>query len=107
VAFDRIAASLVSWLGGGVQPANRSKKGMFDDDAPIWRFLAELGGTEDPEAARTASEGLFYFEVFPALALPSICDSFYGRFAGPRYNPARERTFRLEDWPPRPRSRGE
>jgi predicted RNase H-like nuclease len=27
---DKVAASLISWLGGGVQPANRSKKGMFD-----------------------------------------------------------------------------
>src|SRR4051812_18594371 len=37
---DKVAGSLVSWVGGGVQPANRSKLGMFDDDAPIWRFLA-------------------------------------------------------------------
>ena len=26
---DRVAASLISWLGGGVQPANRGKRGMF------------------------------------------------------------------------------
>ena len=36
---DRQAASLISWLGGGVQPANRGKMGMFDDASPIWRFL--------------------------------------------------------------------
>lgn len=35
---DRVAGSLISWIGGGVQPASRSKKGMFDDGAPIWRF---------------------------------------------------------------------
>jgi predicted RNase H-like nuclease len=71
---------------------------MFDDAAPIWRFLAELGGTEDPEAARTAQDGLFYFEVFPALAVASIGNSFFGRLAGPRYNPARRKTFRMADW---------
>lgn len=81
-----------------MQPANRSKTGMFDDAAPIWRFLAELGGTEDPEAAQTAQDGLFYFEVFPALALASIGNSFFGRLAGPRYNPARRKTFRMADW---------
>ena len=95
---DRTAASLVSWLGGGVQPANRGKTGMFDDAAPIWRFLANLNGIEDPVRARTAKEGLFYFEVFPALALASIGEAFFGRLAGPRYNPTRRKTFRLEHW---------
>ena len=95
---DRVAASLVSWLGGGVQPANRGKIGMFDDAAPIWRFLAALNGIEDPEGARTAEEGLYYFEVFPALALASIGESFFGRLAAPRYNPARRKTFRKADW---------
>jgi predicted RNase H-like nuclease len=35
---DKVAGALISWVGGGVQPANRSKLGMFDDAAPIWRF---------------------------------------------------------------------
>ena len=30
---ERIAASAISWLGGGVQPANRARVGMFDDEA--------------------------------------------------------------------------
>ncbi|ACL56572.1 hypothetical protein [Methylobacterium nodulans] len=55
---DRVAASLISWLGGGVQPANRAKIGMFDDAAPHWRFKERLGATEDPEASRGASNGL-------------------------------------------------
>jgi predicted RNase H-like nuclease len=96
--IDRTAASIVSWLGGGVQPANRGKKGMFDDAAPIWPFLTALNATEDPEGARSATEGRFYFEVFLALALASIDDGFFGRLAGPRYNPARKKTFRLEHW---------
>jgi predicted RNase H-like nuclease len=95
---DKVAASLISWLGGGVQPANRSKKGMFDDAAPIWRFKRRLNATDDAEAARSASEGLFLIEVFPALALPSLEAAHFGRLLAPRYNPANRKRFRLPDW---------
>jgi len=56
---ERVAASLVSWLGGGVQPANRGRLGMFCDASPIWEFLKALGATEDPEQARTAIKGQY------------------------------------------------
>lgn len=95
---DKVAASLISWVGGGVQPANRSKKGMFDDDAPVWAFKNALGATEDPEGARDAESGLFIAEVFPALALPSLAAEFCGRLMGPRYNPERRKTFRIDHW---------
>lgn len=95
---DRVAASLISWLGGGVQPANRSKIGMFDDAAPVWRFKEMLKAVEDPRASRGAQEGLFLMEVFPALALPSLDEAFCGRLLGPRYNPARRKTFTLAGW---------
>lgn len=95
---DRVAASLISWLGGGVQPANRSKIGMFDDAAPIWRFKSRLGADDDPEAARSASSGLFLIEVFPALALPSLEVAYFGRLLAPRYNPEKRRRFRAPDW---------
>jgi predicted RNase H-like nuclease len=94
---ERVAASAISWLGGGVQPANRSRVGMFDEGAPIWRFLTDLGALENPERARSADDGLYIMEVFPALALPAFHDDFCGRLQAPRYNPAR-RTFRKEDW---------
>lgn len=95
---ERVAASLISWIGGGVQPANRGKVGMFCDASPIWNFLGRLGATEDPEAARTATSGTHVMEVFPALALPSLDPQFFNRLSGPRYNPGRRKTFRLEDW---------
>lgn len=95
---DKVAASLISWLGGGVQPANRSKKGMFDDAAPIWRFKQRLKAIDDAEAARSADRGLFLIEVFPALALPSLEAAYFGRLVAPRYNPANRRRFRLSDW---------
>lgn len=95
---DKVAASLISWVGGGVQPANRSKKGMFDDDAPVWAFKNSLGATEDPEGARDSDTGVFIAEVFPALALPSLAAEFCGRLMGPRYNPDRRKTFRIDHW---------
>ncbi|MFC7556246.1 DUF429 domain-containing protein [Pseudoroseomonas wenyumeiae] len=95
---EKVAASLVSWLGGGVQPSNTGRKGMFCHSAPVWRFLAKLGATEDPEVARTAVSGLFVTEVFPALALASLHTDFFGRLSAPRYNPARKRTFLEADW---------
>lgn len=95
---ERVAGSLISWLGGGVQPSNRGRTGMFCDAAPIWNFLQSLGAVEDPEAARAAVDGLYLLEVFPALALASLDPSFFGRLCGPRYNPARRKTFRLEHW---------
>lgn len=95
---ERVASSLISWLGGGVQPSNTGKKGMFCSASPIWPFLHQVGAEEDPEAGRLATEGLHLIEVFPALALPSIDPEFYGRLAAPRYNPARRKTFKPADW---------
>jgi len=95
---ERVAASLVSWLGGGVQPSNRGKVGMFCDASPIWGFLRALDAIESPEEARSAATGLHLIEVFPALALASLGPQFFGRLAAPRYNPARRKTFRLHDW---------
>jgi predicted RNase H-like nuclease len=95
---DQVVASLVSFIGGGVQPANRSKQEMFGDGAPIWRFLERLGAEENPELCRTAQSGLFVIEVFPALALPAFDVRFGGRMKAPKYNPANKRKFRRNDW---------
>ena len=94
---DRVAGSLIGFIGGGVQPANRSRVGMFDEGAPIWRFKRDLGATEDPEVSRKAEHGIFIVEVFPALALPVFEVAFNGFRQGPKYNPARK-TFRSHDW---------
>jgi predicted RNase H-like nuclease len=95
---ERVAASMVSYTGGGVQPSNRSKKGMFDEEAPIWRFKAQLEAIEEPELSRIANQGLYLIEVFPALALAGFEPAFGRRLAGPRYNPNRKKTFRYSDW---------
>jgi predicted RNase H-like nuclease len=95
---ERVAASVISWMGGGVQPSNTGRTGMFGANAPVWRFLSDLGAVEDPEVARVAPVGLYVVEVYPALAIASLRPAFFGRLAGPRYNPARRRTFGLHHW---------
>ena len=95
---DKAVSSLISWIGGGVQPANRGKLNMFGPHAPISIFLEKLGADENPEVARTAMRGLHLIEVFPALALASLEQHFFGRLKGPRYNPSRRNTFKIEDW---------
>jgi predicted RNase H-like nuclease len=95
---DRVAASVISFIGGGVQPANRSRQGLFDDDAPFWRFKSRVNAKEDPEQSRSAESGRFIIEVFPALALATFNVAFFGRLRGPKYNPANKRKFRPDDW---------
>ena len=95
---ERVAASVVSWLGGGVQPAYRGRTGMFCDAAPIWPFLAAIAAVEDPIAARTAVSGRHLIEVFPALALASFDDGVARRRGAPKYNPANRRNFDRGDW---------
>lgn len=97
---DRVAASLMSTLRSGAQPANRGdrKKTMFGDDAPIWKFLEEIGARENPMAAQTEEKGLFLIEVFPALALPALQPHFFCRRDAARYNPDKKKMFKVEDW---------
>jgi predicted RNase H-like nuclease len=95
---DKVAASLVSFVGGGVQPANRGKRGMFCDAAPIWRFLSSLGYSQRPLEARTANSGRHLIEVFPALSLPALNAGFALRLAAPKYNPQNRRKFRQDHW---------
>ena len=87
---ERFAARFVSWSGGGVQPANTGKATMFGDNAPITQFLRSFDHIEDPAVSRTATTGRHIIEVFPALALPALDETFYGRLRGARYNPARK-----------------
>ncbi len=86
---DRVAASLISRMKGGVQPARRGgiAAPLFGDGAPIWRFLGALGAVHDPLAARNAHRGRFVAEVFPALALPAMIPELWLRRRGAKYNP--------------------
>ena len=84
---EKVAASLASYIGGGVQTSNQSKIGRFDVDAPIWQFKKLLDAIKDPELSRKAHDGHSIIEVFPALASPSLNSNFHGRLRAPKYNP--------------------
>jgi predicted RNase H-like nuclease len=95
---ERVAASVVSFIGGGVQPANRSRVGMFDDNAPIWAFKDALDAVEAPEQSRQSQSGFYLIEVFPALALAGIHPPFAQRLCAPKYNPQNKKRFQLAHW---------
>ena len=102
---DRVAASLISRLRGGVQPANQgktrsgrtiqSKVRMFGPNAPIWQFLQRLDPVQNPPQSRSAMNGLHAIEVFPALALPALEPAILERKRAARYNPDNRRKFSL------------
>ena len=97
---ERVVASIVNRLKGGVQPGRRGGGGalMFGDGAPIWRFLERLDAVQDPERARASNSGRFAMEVFPAVALPSLVPAIWERQRAAKYNPEVRRMFLLTDW---------
>lgn len=95
---EKVAASMISRLRGGVQPANQSKEAMFGPKAPVWKFLDRLNARQNPPVARTANDGLYLIEVFPALALPALEPDILKRKQKASYNPDRKATFSLSDW---------
>lgn len=101
---DRVAASLISKLKGGAQPANRSKENMFGDNAPIWKLLNNIPHKQLPWMALKntlpdqISSQQIIIEVFPALALPSLIPYFFERGIGAKYNPANKKKFNIKDW---------
>ena len=94
---DRVASSLMGYIGGGTQPANLGKADLFGEQSLFMRFLSKLGAVEDPLLARAVEEGEFMIEVYPALALPSLHSPFAERLGAPKYNPS-NKNFRHEDW---------
>jgi predicted RNase H-like nuclease len=95
---ERVVASAISYVGGGVQPANRSKANMFGDDAPIWRFKKALNASDSIEACVPGHAGLFMAEVFPAFALLTFNTALWGRKLAPKYNPVNRKKLKLADW---------
>ncbi len=95
---ESVVSSVISYVGGGVQPSNRSKASMFGDGAPIWRFKNALNANDDAEACKPGAAGLFIAEVYPALALLAYNNPFFGRGTAPKYNPKKRKKFRIADW---------
>jgi len=86
---ERCAARLISYVGGGAQPAYRggNKAGMFGDGAPIWKFIENLEVEQQPQEVKKATEGHFLIGVFPTLALTALSPNFGKRKGIPKYNP--------------------
>lgn len=95
---ERVAGHLIGKMKGGVQPANRSRVGMFDDDAPIWMFLSSLPHKQSPFHAIRANSGRYIMEVYPALTILGLFPFFITRGCLPKYNPENRKQFRLCDW---------
>lgn len=95
---ERVAASIVNSVKGGVQPANRSKTSMFGGVAPLWPFLDQISARENPVAARDLPSGRYMMEVFPALSLPSMIPEIWRRRRAAKYDPTNSRTFQRADW---------
>jgi predicted RNase H-like nuclease len=94
---ERAVSGLIGRLGGGVQPANRSRADMFGDAAPLWSFLQRMEASLDPREVPGATHGRLIVEVYPVLALVGLLPFVLERKALPKYNPERP-TFRIEDW---------
>lgn len=101
---EKIAGSPIGWAGGGVQPSNKSRQGMFDDNAPIWAFQKSLKekkyklDLDDVLSIKKSKSGKSVIEVFPALALLGLSEKFFTRYGAPKYNPEKKRKFKKEDW---------
>lgn len=96
---ENIVGAPVSLRYGGVQPASRSRREMFGDEAPLWPFLAQFGGAADPLKLGT---GTLVIETYPVLALAALgwmrddTQRATGRL--PKYNPQRRASFSHDDW---------
>lgn len=95
---EHLVASPVSSRRGGMQPANTGRSGMFDAEAPVWKFLSRFGGSLDPIDCWSVDPVIA--ETYPVLTLIALGwlreDSrLCGRL--PKYNPERP-TFLQEDW---------
>jgi len=95
---EQIACSVISKCRGGMQPAHTGRADMFGSTAPVWPFLKRFGGAANPLSITAAT---CVYETYPALAMVALDwlleDSrVNGRL--PKYNPARPKTFSVEDW---------
>ena len=61
-------------------------------------FLNRLNARENPSVARTADDGLYLIEVFPALALPALEPCILKRKRKASYNPDKKAKFSRSDW---------
>jgi predicted RNase H-like nuclease len=94
---EAIVSSSVSARLCGMQPANLRRLEMFGPQAPVWKFLQRFGGPANP----ALPSDMTIYETYPVLTLIALGWTLpHKRASGrlPKYNPARRKTFLLEDW---------
>lgn len=96
---ENIVSSCVSLRYGGMQPANIGRADMFGPSAPIWPFLAQFGGVANPltPIGRVGCV-LETYPVLVLIALGWVREDSRPRGRLPKYNPARRKTFLIDDW---------
>lgn len=95
---ENIVCGSVSARLGGMQPANTSRTEMFGSAAPVHSFLNRFPVPRNPESL---CEKILTLETYPVLTLIALGWLLPGtRLRGrlPKYNPARKKTFSVEDW---------
>lgn len=96
---ENIVSCAVSRRYGGMQPANTLRKEMFGINAPVWNYLDQFGGVAHP---LNLCEKSGVIETYPVLTMIALgwLRSDELRVCGrlPKYNPARKKTFSVEDW---------
>ena len=95
---ERIVCSSVIRRRGAVQPANTARSEMFGDDAPVWGFLRAVGGSLDPDEASAECTVLETYPVLTLIAKQWLLPDSQRQERLPKYNPARRKTFSLDDW---------
>lgn len=96
---EALVSSPIAAHGGAMQPANTSRSDMFGEGAPVWGFLERLGGAAWPAAEHLGAARVY--ETYPALSLLALGRARRGpggRARLPKYNPARAKSFALDDW---------
>lgn len=95
---EHLVASAVSRRRGGMQPANTGRAGMFDAEAPVWKFLSRFGGTLNPlDCGNADPVTLETYPVLTLIALGWLREDQHPCGRLPKYNPERP-TFLQEDW---------
>jgi len=94
---ESIVGSSVSLRYGGMQPANKRRTGMFDDDAPLWKFTENFGNSLGVGSLGSSCCLIETYPVLTLIALELVRADIRPNGRLPKYNPARK-SFQQNDW---------
>lgn len=94
---ESIVGSSVSLRYGGMQPANKRRMGMFDDEAPLWKFTENSGNSLGVASLNSSCCLIETYPVLILIALELVRTDLRPKGRLPKYNPTRK-TFQQDDW---------